>query len=76
MEWRQFTVPQPILSLFSDDMTIINQYMAVQQKGDAVYWYQGNLPVFRHSVSDLKLFRLFCCRLINPGIAGSADRIR
>ena len=66
-------MPQPILPLFSDDMTIINQYMAVKQKGDTVYWFQGNLPVFRHHVSDSTLFRLFCSQLINLGVASSAE---
>ena len=47
--------------------------MAVQQKGDTVYWFQSNLPLFRHYVSDSKLFRLFCCQLINLGVASYAE---
>ena len=66
-------MPIPILPLFSDDMTIINHHIAVQQYGDAVYWYQGMLPVFRHHVRDEKSFRLFCCQLINLGTATSSE---
>jgi len=66
-------MPVPILPLFSDDMTIINRHIAVQQYGDVVYWYQGILPVFRHHVRDQKSFRLFCSQLINLGTATAAE---
>ena len=66
-------MPLPILPLFSDDMTIINQRIGVHQYGDVVYWYQGMLPVFRHHVRDHKSFRLFCCQLINLDTATSAE---
>ena len=66
-------MPIPILLLFSDDMTIINNHMAVRQHGDVVYWYQVTLPVFRHHVRDHKSFRLFCCQLINIGTATAAE---
>jgi len=66
-------MPQPILPLFSDDQTIINDYMAVQKKGDTVYWFQGQLPVFCHHVANEQLFRLFCSQMINIGTATSAQ---
>jgi hypothetical protein len=66
-------MPQPILPMFSDDQTIINKYMAVKKKGDTVYWYQGILPVFSHHVKNEELFRLFCCQMINMGVATSAE---
>ena len=66
-------MPLPILPLFSDDQTIINRYMAVQKKGDTVYWFQGQLPVFCHHVDNKELFRLFCSQMINIGTATSAD---
>ena len=66
-------MPIPILPLFSDDMTIINNHIAVHQHGDVVYWYKGTLPVFRHHVRDHKSFRLFCCQLINIGTATAAE---
>ena len=66
-------MPIPILPLFSDDMTVINKYIAIQQHGDVVYWYQGMLPVFRHHVRDQKSFRLFCCQLINLGTATASE---
>ena len=66
-------MPLPLLPLFSDDMIIVNQYIAVKQKEDVVYWFHGNLPVFRHHVSDQEAFRLFCCQLINIGTATSAE---
>jgi len=66
-------MPQPILPLFSDDMVIVNKYIAVKQQGDVVYWFQGNLPVFRHHVRNQESFRLFCCQLINIGTASSAE---
>jgi len=66
-------MPQAILPMFSDDMTVINHHIAVQQKGETIYWYQGMLPVFRHHVKNEKLFRLFCCQLINLGVATSAE---
>jgi len=66
-------MPLPQLPLFSDDMIEVSKYIAVEQKGDVVYWFQGNLPVFRHHVRDHEKFRLFCCQLINIGTATSAE---
>ena len=45
-------LPLPLLPLFSDDMIIVNQYIAVKQKDDVVYWFHDNLPVFRHHESN------------------------
>ena len=67
-------MPQAILPMFSDDMTVINHHIAVQQKGETIYWYQGMLPAFRHHVKNEKLFRLFCCQFINLGVATSAEK--
>jgi hypothetical protein len=66
-------MPQPILPLFSDDMTIINGRFAVIKKKDVVFWFQGSLPVFRHHVNNQAAFRSFCCQLINLGNATSAE---
>jgi hypothetical protein len=66
-------MPLPLLPLFSDDMIVINQYIAVQEKDDTVFWYHGALPVFRHHVRDQSSFRLICCQLINIGTATSAE---
>jgi hypothetical protein len=54
-------------------MMIVNNYIAVQQKADIVYWFQGNLPVFRHHVADEDSFRLFCCQMINIGTVSAAE---
>jgi hypothetical protein len=66
-------MPQAILPLFSDDMTIINNRFAVQQMDNTVYWFQGCLPVFCHHVHNEKMFRLFCCQLINMGNATAVE---
>jgi hypothetical protein len=66
-------MPQPILPMFSSDMTAINDRIAVKQEGDTVFWFQGMLPVFRHHVSNESLFRSFCCQLINIGNATSSE---
>jgi hypothetical protein len=69
-------MPQALLPLFSPDVTIVNQYIAVQRRGDFVYWFQGNLPVFCHHFRNQNHFRLFCCQLINIGTATSAELSR
>lgn len=66
-------MPQAILPLFGKDMIIINNRFAVQQMGDTVYWFQGSLPVFCHHVGNERLFRLFCCQLINMDNATAAE---
>jgi len=66
-------MPVPILPLFSEGMTIINERFAVETRNDVVYWFQGSLPVFRHHKDDQKLFRDFCCQMINLGNATAAD---
>jgi hypothetical protein len=69
-------MPQAILPLFSEDITLVNQYIGFQQKGDTVYWFQGHMPVFRHHVHDHKYFRLFCSQLIINGNVTAADLSR
>ena len=66
-------MPLPQLPLFSDDMIEVSKYIAVKQKGDVIYWFEGNMPIFRHHVRDQAKFRLFCCQLINIGTATSAE---
>jgi len=66
-------MPQPVLPLFSADMTVINGRIAVQQIDDTVYRFQGSIPVFRHHVRDEELFRSFCCQLINLGNATASE---
>jgi len=69
-------MPLPQLPLFSSDMIQVSRYIAVKKQDDAIYWFQGNLPVFRHHVRDEKSFRLFCCQLINIGNATAAEIAR
>jgi hypothetical protein len=69
-------MPQAILPMFSSDMTIVNTYIAFQEKDDTVYWFHGSFPVFRHHKHNEEAFRLFCCQLINLGSASSAELSR
>ena len=66
-------MPQSILPLFSEEMIPINTRFAVSKKGDAIFWFQGSFPVYRHHVNDEDSFRSFCCQLINLGNATSAE---
>ena len=66
-------MPQPILPMFSKDMIEINHRIGVLKKDNAIYWYQGCLPIFRHHVNNQDDFRSFCCQLINLGNATSAE---
>ena len=69
-------MPQAILPLFSDDMTVINNRFAVIKRDGFVYWFQGSFPVFCHHVNNHDSFRSFCCQLINLGNATSAELSR
>jgi hypothetical protein len=69
-------MPQPILPLFSEDMTIVNGYIGFQQKGNIVYWFQGQLPIFSHHTRDERKFRMICSEMINNNIVTSADLAR
>jgi len=69
-------MPQAILPLFEEEIIEVNNYIGVKKIGDAVYWFQGHLPVYRHLARDEKAFRSFCCQLINLGNATSADIAR
>jgi hypothetical protein len=66
-------MPQSILPLFSDDMIIINDFFAAEERDDFIYWFQGNRPVFCHHKYNQDAFRSFCCQLINLGNATSAE---
>ena len=62
-------MPQVQLPVFPFGSVEINRDLAVRTEGDRVIYYNGHLPVFTHSTSDLAGFRLFTSQLIVQGSA-------
>ena len=59
MEEKAQTTPakkialQVLLPLFPVEATLINNLVAVQKNDGTVYYFNGSMPIFNHSQSDL-----------------------
>jgi transposase-like protein len=62
-------MPQCQLPLFPVGTTLITPELAFQCQDDWVFYFNGQLPVFRHAREDLATFRLFSSQLIVNGTA-------
>jgi|SRR5208282_3870873 len=62
-------MPQVQLPIFPAGSVEINRDLACRTEGEQVIYYNGHLPVFLHTKSDLASFRLFTSQLIVQGSA-------
>ncbi len=69
-------MPQTRLPLFSEDITLINNYIGFQQKENSVYYFNGAMPVFQHPKGDYASFRLFTTQLVVNGNVKQMDIVR
>jgi hypothetical protein len=69
-------MPQAILPLFTEDMTIVNLHIGVIKRDETVYYFQGIFPIYQHSVNDRASFKHIICQLIINGVASRAELSR
>jgi hypothetical protein len=62
-------MPQVQLPIFPAGSVKINRELTCRVEGEQVVYFNGHLPVFAHSKSDLASFRLFTSQLIVQGSA-------
>jgi len=59
---------QLLLPLFPSEATMINNYIGVQKRDSTVYYFNGSMPIFMHSQSDIDSFRYISSQLIVNGV--------
>ena len=69
-------MPQMLLPLFPPDATPINDLVGFCKKGDTIYYFNGQMPIFSHHVSDHKSFCLIVSQLVENGVASQAEIVR
>ena len=66
-------IPQAILPLFTDDMTIVNLHVGVQKRNGTVYYFNGCLPFYQHRQDDRSSFKHIVCQMIVNNLATRAQ---
>ena len=66
-------MPQIQLPIYPVSSTTITSELAFEQRDGQVYYFNGHLPVFTHSVDDIASFRFFTRQLIANGSASQSQ---
>jgi hypothetical protein len=69
-------IPQAILPLFIDEMTLINNHIGVIKKDGIVYYFQGTFPFYRHGEKNRSGFKEIVCQLLITGMASRSEIAR
>lgn len=64
---------QIFLPLFPLESTYINSRLAVETREGTVYYFNGSMPIFMHSESDIDSFRFITSQLIMNGNCKQVD---
>ena len=70
------TMPQIQLTVFPASSTAITTELPFEQRDGQVYYFNGHLPVFTHTVDDIASFRFFTSRLIANGSASRSLKLK
>jgi hypothetical protein len=69
-------MPQTILPLFTEEMTLLNHRVGVVKCEGMVYYFQGAFPFYHHREDDRECFKHIVCQLISNGMASRAEIVR
>jgi transposase len=69
-------MPQKMLPLFPAESTSINSLLGYSKKGDTIYYFNGQMPIFSHHESDHNAFRLIISQLVVNGVASQSEIVR
>jgi hypothetical protein len=69
-------MPQAILPLFTEDMTIVNLHLGVIKRDGMIYYYQGTLPFYHHREENRSGFKHVICQILSTGIATRSELSR
>ena len=70
---REDQLLQKLLPLFSRDVTLINSYIGFANRDGIVYYFNGQMPLFRHEETDLDSFKMFMAQLYVNGNAKQSE---
>jgi hypothetical protein len=70
---REDQLLQKLLPLFSRDVTLINSYIGFANRDGIVYYFNGQMPLFRHEETDLNSFKMFMAQLYVNGNAKQSE---
>ena len=69
--------PQTFIPVFAEGTTEINRDLAYEKKNGTVFYFNGHaLPVFSHSETDIKSFKMIISQFYVNGNATQAELIR
>jgi len=69
-------MPQLQLPIFPAGSILINRQIAFERKDERVYYFHGLLPVFSHTVNDIKSFRFITSQLIIGGNVSQTEIVK
>ena len=69
-------MPQLQLPIFPAGSSLINRQVGFERKDDRIYYFHGLLPVFSHTVDDLKSFRFITSQLIVGGNVSQSEIVK
>lgn len=69
-------MPQMLLPFFPEEITLINELIGFVKKGDYVYYFNGQMPIYHHSSDDYQSFKMFVSQLYICGNVTQADIVR
>ncbi len=70
-------MPQMLMPLFSEGLSLINSGLAYQKKDGRIYYFNGHqMPVFSHEEKDIPTFRMIMSQFYVNGHATQAEIIK
>jgi transposase-like protein len=66
-------MPQMEMPLFSEDVTLINPLIGYAKRGETVYYFNGQMPIYSHHEKDKASFKSFMAQLYVNGNARQAE---
>jgi hypothetical protein len=66
-------MPQTILPLFTEELTIVNEHIGVSKRDGMVYYFRGAYPFYHHREDNRSAFKHIICQLLSNGIARRSE---
>ena len=67
---------QPQLPIFPSGLTLINSRIGFEKRGDCIYYFHGQLPVYSHEEHDLDSFRFITSQLVITGAVKQIEIVK
>lgn len=66
-------MPQMLLPIFTEQVTLINPLIGYAKREGRVYYFNGQMPLFVHNEGDVDSFKMFMAQLYVTGNATQAE---